>query len=364
MSRAPRLLFAGPMPPPVHGASLITKRYAELLQAGADVRIFDTTARSSGLNYALNWARTHLRVVSQIILAPRGSYDAIYMSLAGGHGLWFQLPVTVAARLKKLRMVVHHHSFQYVNRKARSMRLICLMLREQDRQIFLSQSMASRFLTLYATTACTSIVSNANFIDVTAPAEKVRTECGRRYAHISNLSREKGTTLVLEAFSAHIRRHRMDTLTVVGPCADEHILSRLQSSEFGDQLRYLGALDTDAVYEVLSTSDVLVFPSMYVNEAEPLVVLEALAHGLPVIATGRGCVQDLLPPTWIVREGSVPDVIDAMDYLSTSDELPSLGREARRIFNELKESVHVSDVVLAPSSGRDHRSHGRRFAEN
>jgi glycosyltransferase involved in cell wall biosynthesis len=39
-------------------------------------------------------------------------------------------------------------------------------------------------------------------------------------------------------------------------------------------------------------ADVLVFPSAY--EAYPLVVLEALAHGVPVVATAVGSVPDLV----------------------------------------------------------------------
>jgi glycosyltransferase involved in cell wall biosynthesis len=40
--------------------------------------------------------------------------------------------------------------------------------------------------------------------------------------------------------------------------------------------------------------DVLLFPSKYSNEAAPLVVYEAMAHGVPVIAWERGCLSDMV----------------------------------------------------------------------
>ena len=47
--------------------------------------------------------------------------------------------------------------------------------------------------------------------------------------------------------------------------------------------------------------DLLVFPTMYVNESEPFVILEALAHGVPVITTPRGCIASSLADGVAVR---------------------------------------------------------------
>ena len=47
---------------------------------------------------------------------------------------------------------------------------------------------------------------------------------------------------------------------------------------------------------IFSESDVLCFPSYYAAEATPTVIIDALAHGLPVISTNWRGIPELLPP--------------------------------------------------------------------
>jgi glycosyltransferase involved in cell wall biosynthesis len=57
---------------------------------------------------------------------------------------------------------------------------------------------------------------------------------------------------------------------------------------------YRGALGPAEVSRFYAEIDVFLFPTRHPHEAEPLVVLDALAAGVPVIATDRGCIAYLL----------------------------------------------------------------------
>jgi glycosyltransferase involved in cell wall biosynthesis len=53
---------------------------------------------------------------------------------------------------------------------------------------------------------------------------------------------------------------------------------------------WLGPVYGPAKADLLAASDVFVFPTAYTNEAQPLVLLEALAAGLPILTVRRGCI--------------------------------------------------------------------------
>jgi glycosyltransferase involved in cell wall biosynthesis len=58
---------------------------------------------------------------------------------------------------------------------------------------------------------------------------------------------------------------------------------------------YRGAVYGENKQAFFDDIDVMIFPSQYVHEAEPVTVIEALDRGIPVIATSRGCVATLVP---------------------------------------------------------------------
>jgi glycosyltransferase involved in cell wall biosynthesis len=79
----------------------------------------------------------------------------------------------------------------------------------------------------------------------------------------------------------------------IDPPLERELRARLRRLPCVD---YVGPQYGAAKAAFLSGLDALVFPTRYANEAEPLTVLEALMHGVPVIAYGRGCIPEVLTP--------------------------------------------------------------------
>jgi glycosyltransferase involved in cell wall biosynthesis len=116
---------------------------------------------------------------------------------------------------------------------------------------------------------------------------------------VGRLSREKGLMDLMEAWriAQHPERARLGTLLVAGPDMDGHPWNVGPAArEFavrhglGSSVRFLGSVDP--VEPLLRVADVLVQPSHF--EALGLSAVEALASGVPVIASAVGGLLDFV----------------------------------------------------------------------
>lgn len=125
---------------------------------------------------------------------------------------------------------------------------------------------------------------------------------------VSRLGKEKSVGLVLEGF-ALLRRRAPAHLLIVGGGPEEAAL-REQASQLGvaETVHFAGLLPHQQTLECMAAADVFVFASQ--TETQGLVITEAMAIGVPVVAVGAGGVADT------VRDGEtgmlVPPRADAL----------------------------------------------------
>ncbi len=110
---------------------------------------------------------------------------------------------------------------------------------------------------------------------------------------VGRLAREKNQGFLLSAFS-HIARSLPDArLVLVGDGDERPRLERL-AKRLGirDRVRFVGAVPHEGVGDYYLAADLFLFPST--SETQGIVVLEALAAGLPVVAVHSEAAEDLL----------------------------------------------------------------------
>lgn len=131
---------------------------------------------------------------------------------------------------------------------------------------------------------------------VVGPTRARRAGARRRIGYVGTLAQHKGVHVLLEAVRGLAGRDF--TLDVVGnPAVEPAYAARLRALAQADpRIRFRGALAPADQHDLWSSLDLLVLPSLW-WENSPLVVLEALAAGLPVVASATGGVSEVLPPS-------------------------------------------------------------------
>lgn len=112
------------------------------------------------------------------------------------------------------------------------------------------------------------------------------------------------------------------------------LLSRIAVAGLGERVRLLG--HRDDVPELLAAADLLAFPSLY--EGMPGAVIEAMALGLPVVASDIPPVREVVEPrvSALLTPVSDPDAMaTAIGFLLDDPARASaFGRRGREIFHE------------------------------
>src|SRR5262249_47284731 len=116
-----------------------------------------------------------------------------------------------------------------------------------------------------------------------------------RVLFLSTLSRNKGALLLLEAAAA-IARERDDVeFVLAGPWfreADRVLAGELIARHgLASCVSFTGEVAATEKARLFAAADVFVFPGIQ-QEGQPLVVLEAMAAGLPVVFADRGCLAE------------------------------------------------------------------------
>lgn len=131
-------------------------------------------------------------------------------------------------------------------------------------------------------------IDEAFFTQRIKPSEEPGKVC---FLYVGNLTKGKGVSLILEAFASLTTANWFFDIVGDGP-EREKLVKYCQRSSLSAKVRFHGAVAPKRVLDYLQNADVFVFASS--AEGKPNVVLEAMAAGIPVIASAIPAVLDLI----------------------------------------------------------------------
>ncbi|NLG19202.1 MAG: glycosyltransferase family 4 protein [Fibrobacter sp.] len=177
---------------------------------------------------------------------------------------------------------------------------------------------------------------------------KITSSLGKRVGFVGRLSEEKGIDVLLRAMKEVLKEVPDADLTIVGTGPQEQELRGLSKMlGLSDKVIFTGYRSNS--FEALREMDLFVLPSR--TEGCPIVILEAMAMGLPVVATDVGGNPELLidgKTGILVPSGDHARMAEAIIKLITgSEELRQMGQNGRkRAFSQFHPSSFTSKLQL------------------
>ena len=155
---------------------------------------------------------------------------------------------------------------------------------------------------------------------------------GQRLAFVGRIDPVKGVPILLEAFARLSVRYPEARLDIIGDGAMRgECEAKARAMSLQNRVSFLGYRDQEEVAGILACSDILVLPSF--AEGVPVVLMEAMASRIPVIATRVAGVAELVEDGvsgFLVAPGDVKGLAERMaDLLAAPDLCRAMGEQGR-----------------------------------
>lgn len=297
--------FVGPFPPPVHGQAVATATIAEILERrGLRLRKLDTGERG-GKRLLRSLVSRALGVFLAAFYCLLPSSKNAYISVNANTGMLVTGVLAGLARLGGKTMVLHHHTFSHIAEESSLMRFLIATAGRSAVHLTVCPNMSHQLKCIYPNVSNTATFSNLDSVDADlCLVERTRVEPST-LGLMGNLTTDKGVQRAIEAFRLAKAHGVARRLVLAGPCFEPNALAAIKDAgtEFGRDLIYLGPVQGQEKRRFFEEIDVFLFPSLYRNETQGIVNLEALAAGLPVVAYGQCCIpNDLNDPSCAVLD--------------------------------------------------------------
>jgi glycosyltransferase involved in cell wall biosynthesis/2-polyprenyl-3-methyl-5-hydroxy-6-metoxy-1,4-benzoquinol methylase len=330
-----RVLVVGPVPPPLHGVTVMT---AALLEGGAgpDLELihFDTSDHRSIENvgtYDVRNVALALRHVARFTQTLRKTRpDLVYLPLSQAlAGFTRDAMFLLAARLFSVPVVAHAYGAQHQTFYRRMPAVVQSILRFSMARVHLivvlAESLRSQFDGWATPPGGIAVVPNGVRDEWPGgPPQRTPHEGGTVLTH-GALIPQKGFLDVLDAVPIVLEAVPATRFVLAGqPVWDEattaHARAALRRPGVEAATTFAGAVGEDELRRLLETADVVVFAPRW-DEGQSLVVIEAMSAGLPVVVTASGGLAET------VRDGVEAIVVPRQDPAAIAAAVTTLLRD-------------------------------------
>lgn len=334
-----KMLFIGSPPPPYHGQAVITGIVFETDFSNIDPSFYEarfSEELSSVGGFSFKKVSVLIRTWWRMLCYALGKDSPeLYYCAGSAHTVPFLRDVLLLGTVGKLfnKRYIHYHSGGLPEWLEASVWRRLLGNWCYDRK---SISIAcSRFVDVPAGNK--EVKELPNGLEVPELMREKSSDKRFRFLYVGALRETKGVKILLEAVEEMAGRDF--EISMVGEWISdgekEHCLSEVSEEFLKEHVRFRGRLTGDDKWAAFAEADVFVFPTFYESENMPLVVIEGLGSGLPVISTRWRSIPRLIQDGetgFLVDPENVEALVErmlwCMEHTDQIDEMREMARKA------------------------------------
>ncbi|MBO6579477.1 MAG: glycosyltransferase family 4 protein [Thalassospira sp.] len=300
MTSRPKVIAMVQLPPPMHGAAKMNRIAINSLAKDFDLHVIEmcfarTLSEVNRFSLRKMWVAVWLWL--RLIWAlPRAK--ALYICFApNGFAYYRDCIYVLLAKLLCVPAILHLHGRGLPEiRRSKWSELLQKTVFKGQAVILLGESLRAEIEGLDCKSAIIANCLNDDAFVVPATKQWVPHN-PIRLLWLSNLFRAKGIETLLAACEILHAQDVACHLTIAGAKGDiskAELATLLEKYQMHTAASYLGPVSDPERQGAFENSDLFIFPSHYPNEAQPLVVLEAMVANVPVITSNIATLPEFV----------------------------------------------------------------------
>jgi len=278
-----------------------------------------------------------------IVLALTDKPVAIHLNVASKGSFWRKYILYRIARAFGIKHIAHLHGGGFADFYAQggAFRKTCIesLFRDAAAVIVLGKIWKEFVLTLGVEESHIHLLANA------VPTPPQVSKGGGDVPHIiftGHLLPRKGVGELIDALAGLKELNWRATLA--GSGEKQRYQQQVEKQGLSDRVTFPGWLDDDGLNALYQQADILVLPSHIENQ--PLSVLEAMAHGLAIICTNVGTVNEIVDETTAIVINNSQSAEALKNALKTLLESPQKRREIATLARKRHEESFSLSLYL------------------
>lgn len=300
MKSKSKILFIVPLPPPVHGSSMMCNYIKESDLINNDYYcdyVNLSTSRSIDevekfmLIKVWRLFAVYIKVLVRLLT---NRYDLCYIALAFHNALFKDALIVLLCKMYGRKVVIHLHGKGASEDAKGCVRRWLLRITFSNTKVILLSWLLyddiARFVKRDDVFICPNGIPIANCELRTEKSDTIR------LLFLSNLVESKGVFVLLDALKILREKGIPFICDFVGGESKEidsrRFYKEVEKRELNKQVKYWGKKYGIDKYVMFGKADIFVYPTYC--DCFPLVILEAMQFGLPIVTTTEGAINDFV----------------------------------------------------------------------